>query len=159
MNILLLLMMVLQAPAQPEPLEGPITEALEKLVTRFHEEEKQEMEGILSRLRERNELNAQEFGKLRDLFKERETNESVRYQGLRSLLQEIRDREQPDNSALFPRFAELRNDLKVIKEAQEMGTGPIREALQMLTNLVYGLILLAGVLLAVDMYRTFFRTR
>lgn len=141
-----------------DTLRDSIIERIEKRMDERQKQDAVEMQGLLDRLRQRDDTTAQEFASIRDWFKTREESESQRYHGLRGLLEQIRDRPELDTSGLFPRIAELRSDIKAVKDAQaEMGTGPIREALQMLTSLVYGLILLAGVLLMVDVYRTFFR--
>jgi hypothetical protein len=140
-----------------ENLRDNIVERIEKRITERQQADEQAMEGLLDRLRRRDDTTAQEFASIREWFKQREDHETQRYHGLRGLLEQIRDRPPADNNAWFPRIAELRADIQAVKESQELGTGPIREGLKMLTSLVYGLILLAVVLLGVDIYRTFFR--
>lgn len=148
MTFAIILALLLQVEPIPDPVPngdvftGPLESLREAIVERLDKraaEDKELMQGLLDR------------------WKEHDGTDAARYHGLRGLLEEIRNRELPDNAPLFPRFAELRADIKAAKEAQEMGTGPIREALGMLTQLVYALIILAGVLLLVDVYRTFFR--
>ena len=138
----------------PVPVGGPITDKLEKMVERFRSEDKQEMEGLLDRLRTQDERLQEQYTGLLDRLRERDTSEAARHQGILGLLKEIRDREPGGtDSRLFPNIIGIRADLAEMRST----TGPIREAIGMLTSLVYGLIILAGVLLLVDVYRTFFR--
>jgi Rad3-related DNA helicase len=188
-NLLLAFTLLMQVETLPVPdpapngdiFTGPFENLRDSIIERFDkraDENNQQMQGLLDRLRQRDDATVQEFGALRDWLKqrdaedtarygalldrlrEREDTESQRYHGLRGILEQIRDRPQLDTSGLFPRIAELREEIQGVRDMQsamEMSTGPIREALGMLTTLVYGLILLAGTLLVVDVYRTFFR--
>jgi hypothetical protein len=185
-SLLLALTLLMQVETLPVPdpatngdiFTGPFESLRDSIIERFDkraDENNQQMQGLFDRLRQRDDATVKEFGALRDWLKQRDTEdtaryaglldrlkeredtESQRYHGLRGMLEQLRDRPQFDTSGLFPRIAEIRADIKEVKEVAAMGTGPIREALGMLTSLVYGLILLAGTLLAVDVYRTFFR--
>ncbi len=97
---------------------------------------------------------------IREWMETREKTEDTRYHGMRSILEQIRDRpQQADASIVFPRISEAIQEIRQSRIESAKTVGPIREAIQMLTQLVSALILLAGVLLVVDVYRTFFRSK
>jgi hypothetical protein len=86
-----------------------------------------------------------------------ETTEATRYHGLRTLIEELRDRPQVDHSGLFPGIQEAIKEARAARQSTEQSVGPIREALQLLGQLVGGLSVLVVLLLIADVYRTFFR--
>lgn len=94
---------------------------------------------------------------LREWMAKRADTEDSRYHGIRSLLEQIKNRPEVDTSPLFPRINAAIDEIKLARSETAASVKPIREAIGMLTKLVYSLMMLAGMLLIVDVYRTFFR--
>ena len=82
-----------------------------------------------------------------------EASNDTRYHGLRGIMEEIRDRPQADNSALFPRIGQAIEEIKASRAEHEKSVGPIREALQLLTKLVNGLCVLMMLSFLFSFYR------
>lgn len=94
---------------------------------------------------------------IREWMTERADTEDVRYHGIRTMLEQIRNKPDSDPTVLFPRINAAIEEIKQTRNDTVASVGPIRDAIRMLTQLVYALIILAAVLLGVDVYRTFFR--
>jgi hypothetical protein len=97
------------------------------------------------------------FESLREWMQKRSETEDVRYHGIRSMLEQIRNKPDSDPTVLFPRINAAIDEIREARNETVASVGPIRDAIRMLTQLVYALIILAAVLLGVDVYRTFFR--
>jgi hypothetical protein len=97
------------------------------------------------------------FESLREWMSERADTEDTRYHGIRSMLEQIRNKPDSDPTVLFPRINAAIDEIREARNETVASVGPIRDAIRMLTQLVYALIILAAVLLGVDVYRTFFR--
>ena len=97
------------------------------------------------------------FESLREWMAKRADTEDVRYHGIRAMLEQIRNKPDSDPTVLFPRINAAIEEVRQARNETVASVGPIRDAIRMLTQLVYALIILAAVLLSVDIYRTFFR--
>ncbi len=82
-----------------------------------------------------------------------EATDDTRYRGLRGLLEEIRDRPQADNTALFPRLNTAIDEIKALRADHEHSVGPIREGIQLLSKLVSGFIVLVVLSFAFSIYK------
>ena len=110
--------------------EGPITEALERKLDVWFNQQKQNdteaMQGILDRLRDNNVSSQEAMKSIKDWFKTREDQDNVRYQGLRGMLQKLIDREPSDTSALFPRINSMFSSFETrVEERQVQRWTPI----------------------------------
>jgi hypothetical protein len=145
----------------PAPVGGPITDIFEKRIDALAERlnadrqaEAKEYQGLLDRLRKSDDATVEGMARITDWFKRRDDQDAERHKGILGILQELRDRSPGEgDSRIFPNVIGIRADVAELRAT----TGPIREAIGMLTKLVYAVIILAGVLLLVDVYRTFFR--
>ena len=81
-----------------------------------------------------------------------EATSDTRYHGLRNMLQELRDR-PTDHTALFPLLNSLVKESKAAREEAVQTVGPIREAIQLLSQLVTGLIVLVVLSFAFSIYK------
>lgn len=136
--------------ANHEVMEGPIIDAWQRALDKFRAEDQQEMQSLRDWLNKDRESTDREYKGILDRFREREQSERAQYETTKGLLERLLDRDP--STPVFPRVAEFRDGMN---EAVVVGTGPIREALSLLVNLVFGMVVLVLLGFGYSVYRDF----
>lgn len=107
---------ILALLAEKNVMTGPITDALERMVTKNHSETITVMEGFRDLLKDKTVQEQDQYKGILDRFKDREDQESARYHGILSKLDDLRNREPGE--PLFPVINATRDEMRKSFSAQ-----------------------------------------